>query len=104
MSRLTKAFTPQIVSANDLLVGDVVYLTSGETWTREITDAAVAETKAEAEGLLTAATAQQDRVVGPYLVDIELGGRPQPLHFRERYRDMGPSNRLDLGRQAERVR
>jgi sulfite reductase (NADPH) hemoprotein beta-component len=41
-------------------------------------------------------------VVDPYLADVSLEtGAPVPTHFREVYRTRGPSNRPDLGRQAE---
>ena len=103
MTKPAKAFAPQIVSANDLFVGDVVYLTPSGTWTRDIRQAGVAKTGAEAEALLAVAIAQPEKVIGPYLVDVGPGAQPRPTHFRERYRDLGPSNRPDLGRQAERA-
>lgn len=100
---MATAFKSKIVSANDLFAGDVVYLTSAHGWTRDLRAAAVADSKAEAEALHVAAH-QPDRVVDPYLVDVALDddGLPFPSHVREKFRDRGPSNRLDLGRQAER--
>ena len=97
---MTKAFTPQIVSANDLFVGDVVYLTPAEDWTRDIAEAAIADSPARAEALLDTAMGQANQVIGPYLVAVAPGRRPTPTHFREQFRDLGPSNRPDLGRQA----
>ncbi len=92
-----------IVSANDLLIGDVVYFTAAEGWTRDLREAALAETEAQAEALLARAAMQQARVVDPYLAEVALdGAAPRPLHFREAFRTRGPSNRPDLGRQAEK--
>ena len=100
---MAKYFKPQIVSANDLFEGDVVYLDAQHGWTRELREAAVAHTE-EAAQALDAAANQPGRVIGPYLLDVTLDddGLPFPSHFREKFRDRGPSNRPDLGRQAER--
>lgn len=93
----------QIVSANDLLVGDVVYFTAADGWTRDLREAALARDDAEAEGLLARAALQQNRVVDPYLAEVALDGpTPRPTHFREAFRARGPSTRPDLGRQAEK--
>lgn len=99
---MAKAFVPKIVSANDLMIGDVVYLTGDAGWTRDLRAAAVAHDAESAEALLARATPQQGVVVDPYLADVSLeGGAPAPLHYREVFRTRGPSNRPDLGRQAE---
>jgi sulfite reductase (NADPH) hemoprotein beta-component len=99
---MTGASTLQAVTANDLLAGDVVYFTPALEWSRNLADAAIAETDAEAQRLLAAADRQQAVVVGPYLIAVAPGtdGAPQPVHYRERIRTRGPSNRPDLGRQA----
>ena len=100
---MAKAFKPQIVTANDLFEGDVVYLTAGGFWSRELSDAVVAYTREEAEANLARGEEQQSTIVGAYLADVAIGadGVPQPLHYREHRRTLGPSNRPDLGRQAE---
>ena len=98
---MPKRFTPTIVSANDLLEGDVVYLAAAGGWTRRLAEAAVAETPEAAEALLARAD-QPARVVGPNLAEVALdGAAPRPLHHREIVRTRGPSTRPDLGRQAE---
>ena len=98
---MARTKSPRIVSANALLEGDVVYLAAEGGWTRDLASAAVAADDAEAEAYLAAAD-QPAKVVGSYLVDVELdaSGFPTPLHFREAFRDRGPTNRPDLGRQA----
>jgi len=100
---MTKASPLQAVTANHLLDGDVVYLTAALGWSRELADAAIADSQEEADRLLAAAAGQESEVVGPYLIDLarDAAGQPEPLHYRERIRTRGPSNRPDLGRQAE---
>lgn len=93
----------QAVTANHLLDGDVVYLTAGLGWSRDLAEAALADGQEEADRLLAATAGQEAKVVGPYLIAIarDADGVPEPLHYRERIRTRGPSNRPDLGRQAE---
>lgn len=100
---MAKAFKPQIVTANDLFEGDVVYFTAGGFWSRELSDAAIAHAADEAEALLARGDAQQSTIVGAYLAEVSIGadGLPRPEHYREKQRTLGPSNRPDLGRQAE---
>ena len=99
---MAKAFKPQIVTANDLLLGDVIYLTADGVWSRDHGDAQVANTTEEAEALLAQAAAQQLKIVGPYLAETTLdeAGKPGPVHFREAFRTRGPSN-YSHGKQAE---
>ena len=44
-----------------------------------------------------------NRVVDPYLVEVGINaaGVPEPLHYREKMRTLGPTVRPDLGKQAE---
>ncbi|PCJ85098.1 MAG: sulfite reductase [Hyphomicrobiales bacterium] len=90
---MAKAFVTQIVSANDLMEGDVVYLTTAKTWSRDIDVASIADTPEQAETLLAIGEAQQEIIVGAYLIEIERleNGDLKPLHFREKYRLHGPS-------------
>ena len=43
-----------------------------------------------------------NKVVDAYLVDIAISpdGHPEPIHYREKLRTLGPSIRLDLGKQS----
>lgn len=95
-----EAFPPRIVTANDLLVGDVVYLTAAGGWSRRLAEAAVAETPEAAERLLALAAGQPDRAVGPYLAAVarDAGGALRFAHHREAIRDHGPTIRPDLDR------
>lgn len=100
---MTAPIALQAVTANDLMDGDVVYLASGDCWSRHLTEAALASTPEEAAHLLASAMPQEHLVVGPYLIDVNrtANGQLEPTHYRERIRTLGPSNRPDLGRQAE---
>ena len=99
---MAKAFTTKVITANDLLEGDVIYLTKTGEWTRALEEAHPAVSQEQANTMLEVADAQQDKIVGAYMADVALGedGRPQPVHFRETFRTRGPSNYFH-GKQAE---
>ncbi|MGB5865077.1 MAG: DUF2849 domain-containing protein [Sulfitobacter sp.] len=89
---MPKAFKPSVLTANDLLKGDVIYL-NGETWVRDLADAEVLTDEADAEIRLLDASAQVDKVVGVYLITVDNeNDTPQTTHFREAFRATGPSN------------
>ena len=100
---MARPFKPQMATGNDLLEGDVVYFTTQGGWSRAIGDAALAANEGSAAGLLERAQAFPNQVVGVYLVDVavDAGGHARPAHFREGFRERGPSNYIDHGRQAE---
>ena len=99
---MARAFIPQIATGNDLLQGDVVYLTPANTWSRHHADAAVAADEAAANALLARAAAFPNAVVGVYLAEaVVTAAGPAPLHFREVFRTRGPSNYPTHGKQAE---
>jgi hypothetical protein len=86
-------FTPNVVTANALLEGDVVYLTADDRWSRVHTEAELIEDEAIAELRLLDALKQSSTVVGAYLADAKAGPKgPEPIHFREAFRAKGPSN------------
>lgn len=98
---MARKFTPKVLTANLLLEGDVVYWSPEGDWVGRFEEAAYFDDEAQAEAALARAEAQQDLVVGPYLADARLeNGRPVPAHFREAFRDRGPSNYFH-GKQAE---
>ena len=100
---MARAFVPKVVTANDLLEGDVIYLTGSGEWSRHHSDAELHEDEGSANEALARAKAQADRLVGAYLADARRGedGKPEPVHFREAFRTRGPSNYPDHGKQAE---
>lgn len=98
---MPRTFTPKVLTANDLLSGDVVYLAANSRLTRVFSDALLIENETEAEGLMNWAEGQAGTFVGPYLADATQGrdGQPRPVHIREQLRSMGPSN-YPHGKQA----
>jgi hypothetical protein len=90
---VSRAFTPKIVTANDLRSGEVVYLTDAGTWSPRHREAELLIDEAEAQLRLLEAESQEARIVGPYLADARPGPNgPEPVHFREAFRTRGPSN------------
>ncbi|WP_062018109.1 DUF2849 domain-containing protein [Aureimonas sp. AU4] len=94
---------PVIMTANDLLDGEVVFLTR-DGWSfdpRHALVAADAETAGwmEAQGRRAFA---ENRVVDAYLVEVRLeDGLPVATHFREAIRQKGPTIHPQFGKQAD---
>jgi hypothetical protein len=99
---MSRAFTPKVITANDLLAGDVIYLTADDQWSRHHAQAELIED--EAHGQLRLLDAQRNKTaVGVYLADARRGtDGPEPVHFREAFRTRGPSNYAH-GKQVERA-
>lgn len=94
----------QIVTANRLRDGLVVFLNRSGEWSERIDDATLALEPEAAAALEQRAKSDEKAtlVTGTYLVDAERrDGRIRANHIRERLRTLGPSVRLDLGKQAE---
>jgi Protein of unknown function (DUF2849) len=94
----------QVMTANRLRDGEVVFLTRAGVWSEKIDEAVLAVEPQAAAALETRATADVTAtlVTGQYLFDAErLDGKIRASHIRERIRTLGPSVRLDLGKQAE---
>ena len=90
---MKRPFTPKVVTASDLAVGDVIYLTADDRWTRDLALAEVITDEAHAQLRLLTAERQAARVVGAYLADVAPSSDgPRPVHFREAFRRAGPSN------------
>lgn len=95
----------KVVTANDLLTGAVVYLTRLGRWTEELGAAAVAEGD-EAMALLERGQADEARVVGPYLMDVD-DAAPDVVpsgraSLRELIRRDGPTIHPQFARRAPR--
>ena len=91
---------PQVVTANHLIEGDVVYLASNGQWVRGLQQAQVFADPEQAQAALAQAAARSHEVVGCYLADVRVSAQgPAPAHFREDFRSRGPSNYAH-GKQA----
>ena len=101
-SFLPTAAKPGVITANDLRDGYNLWMTVNG-WSRDPADAVIFDDEAIAELALLDAIGQFDRVVGPYLVETRRGPNgPEPAHFRETFRQTGPSNHFH-GIQAEKA-
>jgi hypothetical protein len=84
----------QMIIANTLADGFVVFLTEDNSWTNDIAAGALAETDEQAESLLDLAkqAEQANLVIDPYLIPVELdAGLRKPTEYREYIRAMGPT-------------
>jgi hypothetical protein len=90
---MPRPFTPKIITANDLLEGDVIYFTANGSWSRNLAEAELIVDEAEAQLRLLEAERDALSVGGIYLTDAKAGPNgPEPVHFREDFRRTGPSN------------
>ncbi len=84
----------QVLTANRLGDGRVVFLDGEGGWSDRIADARIAADE-EAAAALVAAGARAERarlVVGPYLIEVTEGEEgPWPVRLREAIRAAGPS-------------
>ena len=96
----------QVITANRLRDGIAVFLTRSGVWSENIDEAALALEPQAAAALEARAKADETAtlVTGSYLIDAERrDGRVWAALIRERMRTLGPTVRLDLGKQAEGV-
>lgn len=93
----------QVVTANLLRGGNVVFLAADGRWSPRLDEARVADSDAAAEELVALARAGEEttEVVGPYLIEVTGGEKGlRPVRYREWLRTRGPSVRPDLGYQG----
>lgn len=91
---------PQVLTANRLHDGEVVYLAADGAWVEGLERAQILVTAAQGEAAL-AAGAEAERnlhVVHAYL--FEITPAQKPVKMREIIRAAGPTVRRDLGKQA----
>lgn len=93
----------QVVTANRLDDGLVVFLTAEGGWSEDINQSRIAVGKEAGDALLAEASSPEldTVIVGPYLIEVEKqDGELVPTKYREVLRTKGPSVRQDLGYQA----
>jgi hypothetical protein len=94
---------PQVLTANRLQDGEVVYLAADGFWVEDLDRAAILATKAEGEAALAKGLHAEEtqQVVHAYLFDVIDAAAPlRPVKKREIIRAAGPTVRTDLGKQA----
>jgi hypothetical protein len=93
----------QVVIANRLRDGIVVFLGQDGRWVERIESCPPASTEEEGEKLLDLAhqAEQRQEIIDPNLIEVEeRDGKLVPVKRREAIRAMGPTIRKDLGKQA----
>ncbi len=94
----------QIVTANRLADGVVVFQDAAGDWAEDFASAAVYEDAASAKAALAKAgdAVARSLIVDPYAIEVELrNGHYAPKALREAIRAAGPTIRRDLGKQAQ---
>lgn len=91
----------QVLTANRLRDGEVVYADAAGGWTTCFAGARVITDPSEADAALARAGADVAArlILDPYLFDVS-AGTGTPASVRERIRAAGPTVRTDLGKQA----
>ena len=95
----------QIITANRLADGVVVFLDPRNVWVERLAAGGVWTDAASAADALSQAKQDEanDVVVEPYLIDVvDKNGAVAAKHLREAIRAAGPTIRRDLGKQAVR--
>ncbi|RBP03558.1 uncharacterized protein DUF2849 [Roseiarcus fermentans] len=95
---------PDIITANRLADGVVVFQTAESTWSEDFNDAEVLPDAAatKAASARAAEDAARNLVVDVYAVAVETrNGHVVPKALREAIRAAGPTVRRDLGKQAQ---
>jgi hypothetical protein len=93
----------KILTANYLLSGKGIYLTSEKKWVENLANAAVFDNQEDADNALTFADTQTNKLQSAYLIDVILtsNGKPKPISNQELIRATGPTNYFH-GKQSEK--
>jgi hypothetical protein len=94
---------PQVLTANRLQPGEVVYWNGAKGWVTALAEAEVLEDE-RAESTLKEVQeyVAKREVVATYLFDVRVeNGAIKPVKMREIIRAAGPTVRRDLGKQAD---
>ena len=100
---LDEAGMPDVITANRLTDGVVVFQTIDDSWSEDFNSAAVLpDPEATASALKRAKEDEANNiVVDPYAIVVEeRNGHLAPKALREAIRATGPTIRRDLGKQA----
>jgi hypothetical protein len=89
----------QMIIANRLRDGAVVFLAANEAWEPAIAAGTVIAGDGDAERLMAVAKRHEAecQVIDPQLIEVEVtDGKPRPTAIREAIRAFGPTVRTDL--------
>ena len=89
---------PQMIIANRLADGRVVFLAAQERWDTGIDEGVIVDDDAEAQRLLEVAKQAVTRnvVIDPMLIQVKVeDGKARPVEIRELIRAFGPTVRTD---------
>jgi hypothetical protein len=89
----------QMIIANRLRDGVVVFLAEGDAWEPAIAAGSVIDNDGDAARLLAIAKQHESecQVIDPQLIEVEVrDGKPRPVAIREVVRAFGPTVRTDL--------
>jgi hypothetical protein len=95
----------QMIIASRLVDGRVVFMDADSGWADSIAGGVLADTKSDAERLMTDAfqAVEACEIVDPYLIEVVItDGERVPTEIREAIRAFGPSIRTDLLAVVER--
>jgi hypothetical protein len=90
---------PQMIIANRLRDGVVVFLAPSEGWEPAIAAGTLIDNEADATRLMAVAKRHEGecQVIDPQLIEVEIdAGKPRPTAIREAIRAFGPTVRTDL--------
>ena len=90
---------PQMIIANRLRDGAVVFLAASEAWETAIAAGSVINNEADATRLMALAKRHETecQVIDPQLIDVDVKeGQLRPTAIREAIRAFGPTVRTDL--------
>ena len=81
------------ITANELHVGNVLFLSAGGNWSGDFAEAVIFADDAFEEALASAQKEEAEgRLIGVYEIDVEQVGKGyQPTKLRERIRAEGPT-------------
>ena len=82
---------PSVVTANRTWDGVVIYRTASQSWSADLSDAAIVRTSDEARALLTESIADDIGAIGAYIAPVEIkdSGKIKPGNLREHIRSEG---------------
>jgi Protein of unknown function (DUF2849) len=93
-----KIIGPSMVTANRTWDGVVIYRTAGQSWSADLSDAAIVRTSDEARALLTESIADDVGAIGAYIAPVEIreSGKIKPGNLREHIRSAGVTIELPV--------